>query len=496
MRPARPALTERLPETLCRATNGGEDMRDVSEASSLEADTIIVGAGLAGITAARELKAAGQAVCLLEARDRVGGRVANHHLGGGKFVELGAEFFGPRNTIIADTARSLGIESHRTYDDGYRLLELDGRIRRWKGLIPALSPHVLVDVGQVALRLERMARSIPDEAPWNAPNAVAWDSQTFWSWLRRNVRTAQGRMLLTLMVNATLCATPADVSLLHVAYYAKGAGGFRALTKTGGGVQENRFVGGAARIPLALHSTVDDDTYTGAVIREVQQRRDSIVVKGAGFEARGRRAIIAVPVALAGRIVYDPPLPGMRDQLTQRMPAGSVIKVLAVYDEPFWRAEGLNGAAVSPHGPIRAVIDGSPPEGEPGVLSCFVAGPAARALSGVPQPERREAILGALARFFGPKASRPRELVEQDWMREEFTRGCYHCFAPPGLYTQYGRALREPVGRIHWAGAETVPLEMGSMGGAVDSGRRAAREVLAYDAGEAVAEAVPTAREA
>jgi len=478
-------------------------MRDITEAPSLEADTIVIGAGLAGITAARELKAAGQAVCLLEARERVGGRVANHDLGDGKVVELGAEFFGPANTIIADTARSLGIESHRTYDEGYRLLELDGRIRRWKGLIPARSPQVLADVGQAALRLERMARSIPDEAPWNAANAVAWDSQTFWSWTQRNLRTAQGRRLVALMVNVTLCATPADASLLHVAYYAKGAGGFRALTKTGGGVQENRFVGGAGRIPLALGAPVADDTYTGAVVRELEHRRDSVVVKGSGFKAHGRRVIVAVPIPLAGRIAYDPPLPGMRDQVTQRMPAGSAIKVLAVYDEPFWRTEGLNGVATSLHGPIRAVVDGSPPEAEPGVLSCFVTGPAARALSGVARPERREAILGALARFFGPRASRPTELVEQDWMREEFTRGCYHCLAPPGLYTQYGRALREPVGRIHWAGAETVPLEMGSMGGAVDSGRRAAREVLAYDAdeeapvGEApAAEAVPATREA
>jgi monoamine oxidase len=471
-------------------------MRDVSEAPSLEVDTVVVGAGLAGITAARELNAAGQAVCLLEARDRIGGRVASHDVGDGKVVELGAEFYGPRNTIIADTARSLGIESHRTYDRGYRLFELDGRIRRWRGFVPTRSPLALADLGQAMLRLERMAQTVPDEAPWDAPNAVAWDSQTFWSWCQRNIRTAQARTLATFMIHTMLTATPADVSLLHVVYYAKGAGGFRAMTTVGGGVQENRFVGGAARIPLALNAAVDEDTYTGAAVREVEQRRGSVVVKGAGFEARGRHAIVALPIPLAGRIVYDPPLPGVHDQLTQRMPVGSAIKVLAVYDEPFWRAEGLSGMAISPQGPIRAVMDGSPAEGAPGVLSCFVTGPAARALSGVAQPERREVVLGALARYFGPKARQPRELVEQDWMREEFTRGCYHCIAPPGLYTQYGRALREPVGRIHWAGAETVPLEMGSMGGAVDSGCRAAREVLACDAGEGVVEAVATAREA
>jgi monoamine oxidase len=468
-------------------------MQHIADAPQLEADVVVVGAGFAGIEAARQLKAAGRSVVLLEARERVGGRALNHPIGDGKVLDAGAEFFGPKNTIIADAAHSVGVRPYKVYDDGDRLMAHRGRITRWRGFVPKISPVALVDFGQAAARLELMGRSIPNGAPWKAPRAAEWDSQTLWSWARRNIRTEGGRTVLFLMIEAALSASPKDVSLLHVAYYAKGAGGFRALTSVRGGVQDARFEGGAQGIAVRMAEAVEDETYLGAVVRRIEQRADSVVVSGPGFEARGRRVVVAVPITLAGRIDYDPALPGYRDQLTQRMPAGSVIKYLALYDEPFWRGDGLTGGAASLEGPLRAVFDGSPPDGRPGVLSAFAAGPPARELIRQSARERREAVLDALVRFFGPRARTPFDLVETNWVEEEFTRGCYHGFAPPGLYTEYGPALREPIGRIHWAGAESVPLEMGSMGGAIDSGRRVAREISALEAGDRADAALVTA---
>jgi monoamine oxidase len=456
-------------------------MQHITEETRLEADVVVVGGGFAGISAARELKAGGHSVCLLEARDRLGGRVLSHPIGEGKVVDLGAEFFGTRNTIIADTARSLGIKPYRVYDEGYRLLDVAGKVTRWKGYVPRISPIALADFGQAALRIEAMGRSVPDGEPWKAKRAREWDSQTLWSWTKRNVRTRAGRAVMQLMIDAALSASPREVSLLHVVYYAKGAGGFRALTTVTGGVQEFRFQGGAQSIGLRLAEAVSDETYLGAVVRRVEQRSDSVTVSGPGFEAHGRRVVIALPVTLAGRLEYDPPLPGFRDQLTQRMPAGSVMKCLAFYDEPFWREEGLTGGAASPDGPVRAIFDGSPPDARPGVLSAFVAGPPARAMTRLPEAERRAAVMSALTRFFGPRAAKPIDFVEQNWIEEPFSRGCYHGYAPPGLYTEFGPALVEPIGRIHWAGAESVPMEMGSMGGAIDSGRRVAREIAALE---------------
>jgi monoamine oxidase len=469
-------------------------VQHITDEPKLEADVVVVGAGFAGIAAARELKDAGRSVALLEARERVGGRAVNHPIGAGKVIDIGAEFWGRRNTIIADAAKSVGVGSYKVYDEGYRLIDFNGRISRWKGQIPTVSPAAVADLGQAALRIERMGRSIPDGAPWAAPKAREWDSQTLWSWCRRNLATKGGRRLMTLMIDAALSASPREVSLLHVIYYSKGAGGFRALTTVTGGVQENRFRGGAQSIAIRMADAVSEETWFGAAVRRIEQRSDSVVVGGDGFEARARRVVVALPVVLAGRIAYDPPLPGYRDQLTQRMPAGSVIKCLAIYDEPFWRADGLSGGAASADGPVRAVFDSCPPDGTPGVLSAFVAGPPARVLTRLPKAERRRAVLEALVRFFGPRAGRPLDFVEQNWIEEEFTRGCYHGFAPPGLYTEYGPALREPIGRIHWAGAESVPLEMGSMGGAIDSGRRVAREIVALDEEELLPEPMAAVR--
>jgi monoamine oxidase len=459
-------------------------LQEISDNPSIEADVIVVGGGFAGITAARELKSAGYTVALLEARHRVGGRAVNVAIGDGKVVELGAEYFGKRNTIIADAARSVGIQPYKVYDKGERLLDYGGKIIRWKGQIPSLGPATLLDFGQAALRLDRMLEKVPVGAPWEAPRAVEWDSQTMWSWTQRNLRTHGGRELLSLMVEAAVAASPADLSLLHVLYYAKGAGGFRSMISVSGGTLENRFLGGAQNIAIKLAESIADETYFGAVVRRVHQAGDSVRVSGHGFEARGRRLVMAVPLPLSGRVEYDPPLPGFRDQLTQRMPVGSTIKYLVLYDEPFWRADGLTGEAVSRSGPIRAVLDACPPDGTPGVLSAFCAGPAARTMARLTKPERRERVVRALERFFGPRAARPYDVIEQNWLEEEFTRGCYHAYAPPGVYTNYGPALGEPIGRIHWAGSESVNAEWGSMGGAIDSGRRVAAEIIAREVGD------------
>jgi monoamine oxidase len=296
--------------------------------------------------------------------------------------------------------------------------------------------------------------------------------------------TTTARAFLTMAIEAAYCASPADLSLLHVLYYANASGGFRYLLEVGGGIQRYRFDGGAHSIPAKLGARLEEEVRLGAVVRRIDHRADSVVVSGPGFEARGRWVIVAVPITLAGRIAYDPPLPGYRDQLTQRMPAGSAIKCLAVYDDPFWRNDGLSGQVTINDGPFRVAFDTSPRDASPGVLSAFVTGSAARTMTRLPKAERRDAVIEGLVRGLGRRAGKPIDFVEQNWLDEEFTRGCYHGYAPPGVYTVYGPALRAPIGRIHWAGTETGVHQMGSMGGAVDSGRRAARELLARAADE------------
>ncbi|KAA0017028.1 flavin monoamine oxidase family protein [Antrihabitans cavernicola] len=457
-------------------------MRDITDNPSIEADVVIVGAGFAGITAAREISRAGKTVAVLEARSRIGGRSLSHPIGDGKIVEFGCEHIGRRGAVADEMADAVGISSYKQYDRGYKLTDQHDKLVRWKGQIPRANPITLADYFQAAMRLERMRREVPEETPWDAPHARRWDSETLSSWMRRNMLTRGGRTLMSLLTEAGFAAPATEISLLHILNYSNGLGGYRAVTKVTGGSLERRLVGGSQGLVHRLAENIEEQIFLGAVVRRIEQFRDRVRLTGPGFDAVGRRVVITVPVPLAARIEYLPALPGYRDQLTQRLPAGSVIKYLSVYDEPFWRKEELSGTALSHVGPVQAVMDGSPPDGSPGVLTAFVTGPNARKLARLPGAARRDAVVGALTRIFGPRAGRPFELFEKDWMAEEYTRGCYHGCTPPGLLTEYGAALRNPIGRIHWAGSETVPIEYGSMSGAIDSGRRVATEILDLEA--------------
>ena len=445
-----------------------------------EADVVVVGAGLAGLVAARDVAAQGSTAIVLEARDRVGGRLLNEDIGDGKVVEVGGQWIGPTQHRMAALARSVEVDTYPTYSQGDNVLEFDGGLRRYTGTIPRIGPHVLADVAQAMFKLDRLARKVPLDAPWTAPDARRLDSQTLWSWMRRNVYTRGGRALLDLSVEAVWAAEPADLSLLHVLFYIHSAGNFDALVDTEGGAQQDRFVGGSQRVALRVAERLDPDVVRlGAPVRRIEHSRDGVTVHADGVAARGRRAIVALPPALAGRIAYDPPLPGRRDQLTQRMPQGTVIKTMAVYDEPFWRADGLSGQATSDAGPAKIVFDNSPPDGTPGVLLGFLEGERARRLGALAPDERRRQVVEGLTRLFGPKAARPERFVERSWADEEWTRGCYGCYLPPGGWTSFGDTLRPPIGPIHWAGAETAEVWCGYMDGAVSSGERAAREVVA-----------------
>jgi monoamine oxidase len=324
-----------------------------------------------------------------------------------------------------------------------------------------------------------MAAREPVEAPWEAPRAQQWDSQTTWSWQRRNLSTRGGRALMEIGVKAVWAAMPADVSFLHFLFYVAAAGRMDLLLDTEGGAQQDRFVEGTGTLAAKVAETLGDRVVLSAPVRRIEWSGDGARVHGDRVEVRAHRVIVAIPPTLAGRIWYDPPLPGYRDQLTQRMPMGAVIKCFAVYEEPFWRAQGLSGSSVSADGPLTLTVDNSPPEGVPGILVGFLEGRAARELGRVSATERRELVLANLGRMFGPRATRPDHYLDKSWADEEWSRGCYEGYTPPGVLTAFGPALREPIGPLHWAGTETATRWNGYIDGALQSGERAAAEVLA-----------------
>jgi len=447
-------------------------------AETREADVVVIGAGLAGLVAARDLVAAGREAVVVEARDRVGGRLLNEEIGDGKVVEVGGQWIGPTQERMAALARDLGVATFPTWSEGHNVIEHGGRLRRYRGTIPRLNPLALVDVEIAQRRLNRLARKVPLDAPWEAPKARRLDSQTAHTWMRRNMRTRTGRSLLELGTEAVWAAQPEDISLLHMLFYIHSAGSLELLFDTEGGAQQDRFVGGSQLVAAGLAERLGDRVALGSPVRRISHGRDRVRVQADGATIDARRAIVAVAPTLAGRIAYDPALPGHRDQLTQRMPLGTVAKCMAIYDEPFWRTEGLSGQATSTVGPVKLTFDNSPPDGSPGVLLGFLEGRHARELGRLPADQRRAAVVDCFRRFFGPRAGSPGRYVERLWAEEEWSRGCYGAHLPTGAWTGYGSALREPIGPLHWAGAETATVWNGYMDGAVRSGEAAAREVL------------------
>jgi monoamine oxidase len=339
--------------------------------------------------------------------------------------------------------------------------------------------------------LEAIAAQVPLDAPWRAPEAAAWDAISLREWVRDQRVPARVAGLFEVGVQAVFAASTAELSLLHAAHYVQSAGGWSRLTDTAGGAQQDRVEGGvqpvaerlADRLPagaLRLSSPVTRIGQSGGAVDV-----DVSDVDGSRMVVRARRAVVALPPTLAGRIAYDPPLPARRDQLVQHMPQGSVIKFHVLYDAPWWRAEGLSGMVLCPDEPIGVTFDCTPPAGTPGLITGFFEGPAAVAAGAQSSEDRRAAVVDVLARALGDRARDVLGYVDRDWSEEPFTRGCYGAHLPPGAWTVYGPALREPVGRIHWAGTETAERWTGYIDGAIESGQRVAAEVIGALAAEA-----------
>ena len=445
-----------------------------------EADVIVVGAGLSGLIAARDVLTAGYEPLILEADRRVGGRILTEDVEGVP-LELGAQWIGDTHHRMEALASELGVGIYPQFEDGETSYEFAGEVLRERAFHAKYADE-LSGVERVLRKLDQMAETVPVDAPWLAPEADAWDRLTAGQWYDGQGLSRVARTLLEICTVGILAVPTVEVSLLCLLHNVAVCGVTAdLLAESEGGAQTKRFAGGTSQIPLRLAAALGDRVVLDSPVLTIDYTDDRVTVTcRGGLVAAGRQVIVALSPALAGRIMYDPPLPGVRDQLTQRMPNGSAHKMFAIYDEPFWRADGLNAQLISEAGPARMSNDSCLPGevGGPGIILAFLEGESARVAGRWPAEQRHSALRAELGRHFGRRAAQPQRIVERGWADREWIRGCYNSNMGPCTLLHFGVALSTPIGPIKWAATETATAWSGYMEGAVQAGHRAAQEAL------------------
>lgn len=444
-------------------------------------DYCVVGAGFAGLTAALRLKQAGRSVAVLEARDRPGGRTFTVTRDDGVWIDRGGAWIGPGQDRIYALMEEFGVPEYKQHNDGDAMMVVDGKKKhRYGGKLPwTLSPWAVANLGIALMSVEQMCKAIPREAPWEAKNAAEWDRISLGDWLERNVLSKAARDMLDMALAGPYTCAPAETSMLWMLLQMSSGGGPGFVIGGKGGAQDARPVGGMGAIYRQIVAELGDALHLSRPVRQISQDADGVTVRADGVTVRADRVIVAIPTAIAGSIDYEPMLPMDRAFLNQRMPGGAVIKTSIIYDEPFWRADGLSGQSAAPHTPVTLTIDACTDTADPGIMCVITEGVAARKLTRLDEEERKAAVIGELVDRFGKKATQHVEYHEQNWTVEKYSGGGMISHTPTGVLTEYGPALRKPCGRIHWAGSESSATMCGWIDGAIRSGERAAAEVMA-----------------
>ncbi|KAF3046114.1 hypothetical protein E8E12_011181 [Didymella heteroderae] len=454
-------------------------------------DVAIIGAGLSGLTAARDLLHAGKSVVVLEARDRVGGKVYNHPLANGGVTEVGAEFVGHTQDKVLGMISDLGLQTFYTYSQGQSVLWRNNTRHVFTpdpalGGAPPVDPSSLVQIATAQAQLDQWAAELNTSAPWTHAQAAKWDSQTFDDYISQYANHADARFVLTTACKAIFAGEPKEMSLLYVLAYIAAAGNETTVGTLGrliavkDGAQESRVVGGTGLIPQRLADKVG---YNHIILNAPVS---SIVKTGKGYRVCSRagtviakNVVLAMAPPLLRQISFEPALPSTRQKLNEQMKMPALGKGIAIYETPFWRSsENLSAQVQSDAGSVGVTFDSTPEDASFGAILGFILGDEMRAIDKLSVAEGQSKIVPDYVRYYGRQAANVTEFVLFRWDLEEWSRGGPVAVAPPNVLTKYGSTLRQTVGGLHFAGTETSEYWTGYMDGAIRSGERVAREIL------------------
>ena len=439
---------------------------------------IVVGAGMAGLAAARILRGQGKKIVVLEARDRVGGRVKAGKLAG-HTIDLGGMWVGPTQTRLLDLLREYHIATMPQYLAGKGIVEIAGKRVTPQGEDFGFDPKAQAEFDRVLALLDKLVATIPPDAPWTAPRAEEWDDLTLEEWHRENVHNDDVLRFLTSEARVNFTAEPWQLSFLYFLFYLRSGDGFTMLASYNNGAQMYIVPESMHQVAAAIGKELHGSLVLGAPVSAISQDARGVRVVSDQGTWQADHVVVALPLPLSSRIRYQPALPGDRDALSQQMPMGSIIKLWIAYEQPFWRDHGMNGLLFTDTPPCSAISEATPPSGSPGFLVGFMDGRRALKWSGRPMEERKKLFIDRIVNYFGPEGAKPIDYIDQDWPADPWSRGCYGPSMGPGVLTTLGPALRTNFGRVHWAGTETSPIWTGYIEGAIRSGERAATEVLA-----------------
>lgn len=447
--------------------------------TELSRDVVIVGAGAAGLTAANELKKAGLSVVVLEARDRVGGRLWTDVVDGA-MLEIGGQWVSPDQDALKETLAELGLETYSRYREGDSVyIGRDGELKRFTGEIFPVAPETEKEIVRLIELLDGMVAEIDPDKPWEHPDAEELDRVSFEAWLEAQTDDAEARDNIALFIAGAMLTKPAYAfSTLQALLMAASAGSFSHLVDADF-ILDERVVGGLQQVPLLLAERLGDDVLLGQPVNEVHWSDEGVrVVTDQGLQVRARFVVLAHAPILYPWIEFQPALPRLKQQMHQHISMGFVIKVHAVYDRPFWRDQGLSGTAFSPYEISHEAYDNTNHGDERGTLVGFVSDRNADDLFRVPAEERRERILESLSHYYGPEAKTPLVYFESDWGAEEWTRGAYAASFDLGGLARYGADLRTPVGPIHFACSDMAGAGYQHVDGAIRMGRLVAGSIV------------------